>query len=214
MAINFLIVISPSLTRISVAKSQAGLTSGFYSSICPKAEATARSAVETHFKDDHTVVATLLRLHFHDCFVESICLECSCREYVVHRLLSLMIKHYVGEDPEPLSLREFQNVEQQLETALKQIRIRKDGMLKNKSTYEIMSPEDIGLTLGKLRYANYIMQKLYGASGYFKEEAESKYSKILALRGLSFSTISSVGPNRAIIHYQPEAKTYAELSHP
>nr|GEW41397.1 aspartic proteinase-like protein 2 isoform X1 [Tanacetum cinerariifolium] len=164
---------------LDVAKSQAGLTSGFYSSICHKAEATVRFAVETHFKDDHTVAATLLRLHFHDCFVESICLEGSCREDVVHRLLSLMIKHYVGEDPEPLSLRELQNVEQQLETALKQILIRKDGMLKNKSTYEIMSPEDIGLTLGKLRYANYIMQELYVVSGYFKEEAESKYSKIL-----------------------------------
>nr|GEW53388.1 2-isopropylmalate synthase A-like [Tanacetum cinerariifolium] len=92
--------------------------------------------------------------------------------------------HYVGEDLEPLSLRELQNVEQKLETALKQTQIRKDGMLKNKSTYEIMSPEDIGLyqsnevglTLGKLRYASYIMQELYGASGYFKE-AESQNSK-------------------------------------
>ncbi|GJZ28936.1 ribonuclease H-like domain-containing protein, partial [Tanacetum coccineum] len=41
-----------------------------YSSTCPKAEATVRSTVETHFKDDPTVAAALLRLHFHDCFVK------------------------------------------------------------------------------------------------------------------------------------------------
>lgn len=30
-------------------------------------------------------------------------------------------------------------------------------------------------------------------------------------RGLSFPTISSVGPNAAIIHYGPQAETCAEL---
>ncbi|GJY70949.1 probable Xaa-Pro aminopeptidase P [Tanacetum coccineum] len=77
------------------------------------------------------------------------------------------------------------------------------------------------------------MQEIYGASGYFKE-AESQNTKNLSgdvkltevsvsdkleefraakehFRGLSFPTISSVGPNGAIIHYQPEAKTCAEL---
>nr|GEU73210.1 peroxidase 25 [Tanacetum cinerariifolium] len=42
----------------------------FYSSTCPKAKATVRSTIETHFKDDPTVAAALLRLHFHDCFVK------------------------------------------------------------------------------------------------------------------------------------------------
>ncbi|PWA81019.1 aminopeptidase P1 [Artemisia annua] len=77
------------------------------------------------------------------------------------------------------------------------------------------------------------MQEIYGASGYFKE-AESQNAKNPTgdvkltevsvsdkleefraakehFRGLSFPTISSVGPNGAIIHYQPEAKTCAEL---
>ncbi|KAA3461180.1 putative Xaa-Pro aminopeptidase P isoform X1 [Gossypium australe] len=81
------------------------------------------------------------------------------------------------------------------------------------------------------------MQEIYGASGYFLEgEVTSK--KILNapcretmkltevsvsdklegfraskehFRGLSFPTISSVGPNAAIIHYSPQAKTCAEL---
>nr|GEV27567.1 peroxidase 25 [Tanacetum cinerariifolium] len=51
-------------------KSQAGLKSGFCSSTCPKAEAIVRSTIGTHFKDDPIVAAALLRLHFHDCFVE------------------------------------------------------------------------------------------------------------------------------------------------
>ena len=47
--------------------------------------------------------------------------------------------------------------------------IHQDGMLKNRNTYEIMSPEDIGLfrsnesglTLGKLRYAFLMLINLY-----------------------------------------------------
>ncbi|XP_058228581.1 aminopeptidase P1 [Rhododendron vialii] len=77
------------------------------------------------------------------------------------------------------------------------------------------------------------MQEIYGASGYFME-AEStskknhlettKLTEVTAsdklegfraskehFRGLSFPTISSVGPNAAIIHYQPDAKTCSEL---
>ncbi|KAF5765109.1 putative xaa-Pro aminopeptidase [Helianthus annuus] len=77
------------------------------------------------------------------------------------------------------------------------------------------------------------MKEIYGASGYFKE-SESQNSKNHSgdakltevsvsdkleefraskehFRGLSFPTISSVGPNGAIIHYGPQAKTCAEL---
>ncbi|MBA0655586.1 hypothetical protein Goklo_008056 [Gossypium klotzschianum] len=81
------------------------------------------------------------------------------------------------------------------------------------------------------------MQEIYGASGYFLEgEVTSKKipnapcretMKLTEVsvsdklegfraskerfRGLSFPTISSVGPNAAIIHYSPQAKTCAEL---
>ncbi|KAK3033837.1 hypothetical protein RJ639_034255 [Escallonia herrerae] len=77
------------------------------------------------------------------------------------------------------------------------------------------------------------MQESYGASGYFAE-AEStskkrpsetgKLTEVSAsdklegfraskehFRGLSFPTISSVGPNAAIIHYGPDAKTCSEM---
>lgn len=49
---------------------QGQLKTGFYSSSCPKAEAIVRSTVESHFNKDPTIAAGLLRLHFHDCFVQ------------------------------------------------------------------------------------------------------------------------------------------------
>ncbi|KAG8642492.1 aminopeptidase P1 [Manihot esculenta] len=77
------------------------------------------------------------------------------------------------------------------------------------------------------------MQEIYGASGYFlefKSENKGKDSETRKLtevtvsdklegfraskelfRGLSFPTISSVGPNAAIIHYSPKAETCSEL---
>lgn len=52
------------------AEGQGGLKTGFYSSSCPKAEDIVRSTVEAHFNKDPSVAAGLLRLHFHDCFVQ------------------------------------------------------------------------------------------------------------------------------------------------
>ena len=49
---------------------QGGLKTGFYSSTCPNAEATVRSTVEAQLKRDPTIAPGLLRLHFHDCFVQ------------------------------------------------------------------------------------------------------------------------------------------------
>ncbi|KAI3451736.1 hypothetical protein Pfo_008401 [Paulownia fortunei] len=76
------------------------------------------------------------------------------------------------------------------------------------------------------------MQEIYGASGYFVDSEVNKKGQLRTakltevsvsdkleefraskehFRGLSFPTISSVGPNGAIIHYCPEAETCAEL---
>ncbi|CAL4980921.1 unnamed protein product [Urochloa decumbens] len=77
------------------------------------------------------------------------------------------------------------------------------------------------------------MQENYGASGYFNEikgahkKENIKGNKLTEVsvsdklegfrsikehfRGLSFPTISSVGPNAAVIHYKPEANTCSEM---
>ncbi|KAF3439044.1 hypothetical protein FNV43_RR17319 [Rhamnella rubrinervis] len=78
------------------------------------------------------------------------------------------------------------------------------------------------------------VQEIYGASGYFldgegvKKKKHSETEKLTEVtasdklesfraskehfRGLSFPTISSVGPNAAIIHYSPHAETCAEFN--
>ncbi|CAL4992867.1 unnamed protein product [Urochloa decumbens] len=77
------------------------------------------------------------------------------------------------------------------------------------------------------------MQENYGASGYFSERKGAHKTENLKgtkltevsvsdklegfrstkeyFRGLSFPTISSVGPNAAVIHYKPEASTCSEM---
>lgn len=55
---------------VMALSAQSQLKNGFYSSSCPNAETIVRSTVESHFKKDQTIAAGLLRLHFHDCFVQ------------------------------------------------------------------------------------------------------------------------------------------------
>ncbi|KAF5727298.1 cationic peroxidase 1-like [Tripterygium wilfordii] len=49
--------------------SHAQLSSNFYASTCPNALSTIRNAVADAVKKEHRMGASLLRLHFHDCFV-------------------------------------------------------------------------------------------------------------------------------------------------
>lgn len=47
-----------------------GTSVGFYSTTCPKAESIVKSTVTSHVNSDSTVAPGLLRMHFHDCFVQ------------------------------------------------------------------------------------------------------------------------------------------------
>jgi peroxidase len=42
----------------------------FYDETCPDAESIVRAVVEDAILSDANIAAVLLRLHFHDCFVE------------------------------------------------------------------------------------------------------------------------------------------------
>lgn len=43
---------------------------GFYSRSCPRAESIVKQTVKSHFKSNPTIAPGLLRMHFHDCFVQ------------------------------------------------------------------------------------------------------------------------------------------------
>ena len=47
-----------------------GTRVGFYSTTCPTAESIVLSTVQTHFRSNPTIAPGLLRMLFHDCFVQ------------------------------------------------------------------------------------------------------------------------------------------------
>ncbi|KAL6146295.1 hypothetical protein ACLB2K_056978 [Fragaria x ananassa] len=63
---NFKAFFSFFLLLVGIASAQ--LSSTFYSSSCPKALATIKSAVDSAVSSEARMGASLLRLHFHDCF--------------------------------------------------------------------------------------------------------------------------------------------------
>lgn len=54
------------------AVASAQLSATFYDTSCPRALATIKSAVTAAVNKENRMGASLLRLHFHDCFVQVI----------------------------------------------------------------------------------------------------------------------------------------------
>ncbi|XP_010654887.1 lignin-forming anionic peroxidase [Vitis vinifera] len=55
---------------LSNAPCEAQLSSKFYDNTCPKALSTIRTAIRTAVSRERRMAASLIRLHFHDCFVQ------------------------------------------------------------------------------------------------------------------------------------------------
>ncbi|KAK6156903.1 hypothetical protein DH2020_011151 [Rehmannia glutinosa] len=64
--ITFFILLA-SLVALSYGQ---GTRVGFYSRTCSRAESIVQSTVRTHFSSNRAIAPGLLRMHFHDCFVQ------------------------------------------------------------------------------------------------------------------------------------------------
>lgn len=62
--ISFLVIVSALF-----GTSSAQLNATFYSGTCPNVSAIVRSTIEQALQSDPRIGASLIRLHFHDCFV-------------------------------------------------------------------------------------------------------------------------------------------------
>ncbi|XP_031503879.1 cationic peroxidase 2-like [Nymphaea colorata] len=58
------------LSQFLLCDSWGALQVGFYASTCPSAESIVASTVQSSVNADKTIAASLLHLHFHDCFVQ------------------------------------------------------------------------------------------------------------------------------------------------
>ncbi|KAF8680634.1 hypothetical protein HU200_045663 [Digitaria exilis] len=59
------------VVALLASSASAQLSSTFYDTSCPKAMSTIKSAVTTAVNNEPRMGASLLRLHFHDCFVDA-----------------------------------------------------------------------------------------------------------------------------------------------
>ncbi|KAF9600550.1 hypothetical protein IFM89_010036 [Coptis chinensis] len=58
------------LTLATTSVQGQGTSVGFYSRTCSQAESIVRATVQSHFRSDPSIAPGLLRMHFHDCFVQ------------------------------------------------------------------------------------------------------------------------------------------------
>lgn len=65
----FLLPLLILLSSLSLAQCNSKLSSDFYASSCPNALSIIESGIEAAIKNETRIGASLLRLHFHDCFV-------------------------------------------------------------------------------------------------------------------------------------------------
>ncbi|MFS7976664.1 putative peroxidase [Helianthus anomalus] len=67
-SISFLSLVSL-IFSIATATLNSGLSSSYYDRVCPEALPTIKRVVEDALAQERRMGASILRLHFHDCFV-------------------------------------------------------------------------------------------------------------------------------------------------
>lgn len=66
----FIVILTTLIISFSMfGTSNAQLNATFYSGTCPNASAIVRTTIQQALQSDSRIGASLIRLHFHDCFV-------------------------------------------------------------------------------------------------------------------------------------------------
>lgn len=68
--IGIIAILITSLASLLLHESNAQLSSTFYSTTCPNVSSIVRNTVQQALQSDPRIGASLIRLHFHDCFVQ------------------------------------------------------------------------------------------------------------------------------------------------
>lgn len=64
------LVVATIFLALKLYESNAQLNATFYNNTCPNASTIVRNAVQQALQSDSRIGASLIRLHFHDCFVD------------------------------------------------------------------------------------------------------------------------------------------------
>jgi len=67
---SFLLKLAIMSAILLLPRSNAQLSSTFYATTCPNVSAVVRGVIELAAQNDVRIGAKLIRLHFHDCFVD------------------------------------------------------------------------------------------------------------------------------------------------
>jgi len=74
-AIVVVVMVMALMTDAASTSKVSPLTVGFYATSCPSAESLIQRATQAKFNVDKTITAGLLRIFFHDCFVQVLRLQ-------------------------------------------------------------------------------------------------------------------------------------------
>lgn len=67
---SYLVLVAITIAALTLYPSNAQLSTTFYASTCPNVSSIVRTVVQSALNSDSRIGASLIRLHFHDCFVD------------------------------------------------------------------------------------------------------------------------------------------------
>nr|KYP46779.1 Peroxidase 43 [Cajanus cajan] len=92
------VVLSLLFFSFFIGGSEGQLQVGFYSNTCPQVDSIVNAIVRDAVLSDPNMAAVLLRLHFHDCFVEAcICIRINNINYMLIFLFTIFCFYIFGD---------------------------------------------------------------------------------------------------------------------